>query len=134
VVSEATMKVDWLDADGKPTLFAGQDEGLYIWTEGDKVHLRGITKGTRYIFQGQANGPGAIVNVGTVGENVNIVVGDDVSKLSFAWTTIGGPDGVDFSFSGNKLLLNLSIQGEPKIPVFVGADKKQASTSIELIR
>jgi hypothetical protein len=126
--------MDWQDTDGEPNLVPGRDEGLFIWTEGDRVHLRGITKGTRYVFQGQANGLGAIVNIDTVGENVKVAVTDNVSQLGFAWTTIGGPNGIDFSFSGNRLSLTVTIQGEPKIPVFVGADKDRAGPSIELNR
>lgn len=132
-----TMKIGWTDAAGEPDLITGEDEGLYIWHEGDKVYLRGITKGNRYTFQGQANGHGAIVNVGTLGENVNVTIGDDVSRLNFVWTTVDGPDGVDFSFSGDKLLLNLRIDGNPKPEtdlVFVGRDKHQVGMSIELIK
>lgn len=131
-----TMRIDWVDAAGEPDLITGEDEGLYIWNEGDRVYLRGITKGNRYTFQGQANGHGAIVNVDTLGENVNVTAGDDVSRLSFVWTTVGGPDGVEFSFSGDRLLLNLAINGAPPgtTPVFVGRDKHQVGLSIELIR
>ena len=135
--SGTTMTIDWVDAAGKPDLITGVDEGLYIWNEGDKVYLRGITKGSRYTFQGQANAHGAIVNVDTLGENVNVTIGDDVSLLSFGWTTVGGPDGVNFSFSGDKLLLNLGIDSIPKPDtdlVFVGRDKHQVGLSIELIR
>jgi hypothetical protein len=131
------MKVDWVDAAGEPNLITGEDEGLYIWNEGDRVYLRGITKGNRYTFRGQANGHGAIVNVDTLGKNVNVTVADDVSRLNFAWTTTGGPDGVEFSFSGNTLLLNLGIDGTLKPDtdyVFVGRDKHPVSMSIELIR
>jgi len=132
-----TMTIDWVDAAGAPDLITGVDEGLYIWHEGDRVYLRGITKGNRYTFKGQANAHGAIVNVDTLGENVNITIGDDVSRLSFAWTTVGGPDGVEFSFSGDRLLLNLGIDTNPKPetdPVFVGRDKHQVGLSIELIK
>ena len=137
VNTTTTMKIDWVDAAGEPDLITGVDEGLYIWHEGDRVYLRGITKGNRYTFQGQASGHGAIVNVDTLGENVNVTIGDDVSKLSFAWTTTSGPDGVEFSFSGNQLLLNLGITGNPKPEpdlVFIGRDKHQAGMSIELIK
>jgi len=136
VNSGTTMKIDWVDAAGAPNLITGEDEGLYIWHEGDRVYLRGITKGNRYTFQGQANGHGAIVNVDTLGQNVNVTIGDDVSRLSFAWTTVGGPDGVEFSFSGDRLLLNLAINGAPlgTTPVFVGRDKHPVGLSIELIK
>jgi hypothetical protein len=132
-----TMKIDWVDAAGEPDLIIGSDEGLYIWHEGGRVYLRGLTKGNRYTFQGQANGHGAIVNVDTFGENVNVTIGDDVSSLSFAWTTTGGPDGVEFSFSGDRLLFNFAIDGnfEPGTNmVFVGRDKYPAGMSIELIQ
>jgi len=135
--SGATMRIDWVDAAGEPNLVSGVDEGLYIWHEGDRVYLRGITKGSQYTFRGQANGHGAIVNVDTLGENVNITVGDDVSRLSFAWTTTRGPDGVEFSFSGDRLLLNLGIDGTlnpDTYYVFVGRDKHPVGMSIELIK
>jgi len=137
VNTTTTIKIGWADAAGEPDLITGEDEGLYIWHEGDRVYLRGITKGNRYTFQGQANGHGAIVNVDTLGKDVNVTVGDDVSRLSFAWTTVGGPDGVEFSFSGDKLLLNLAIDGNPKPEtdlIFIGRDKHQVGMSIELTK
>jgi hypothetical protein len=76
------------------------------------------------------------VNVDTLGENANVTIGDDVSRLSFAWITMGGPDGVEFSFSGTKLLLNLAMTGAPPgtTPVFIGRDKHPVGLSIELIK
>jgi hypothetical protein len=129
--------IDWVDTDGKPTLITGEDEGLYVWTEGDRVYLRGITRGNKYIFQGQARGHGAIVNIDPLAQDIDVTIGDNVSQLAFVWTTVGGPEGLDFSFSGDKLLLNFSIAGipepEPNL-VFVGPDKRRTGMSVELVR
>jgi hypothetical protein len=130
--------IDWDDADGEPDIIPGQDEGFFIWTEGDRVSIRTITKGGRYTFRGQLAGNGAILNINQFArEGVKLTIGEDVNRLEFELATTGGPEGLDFTFTGARLLLNLSIEDEPKLEpdlVFVGADKRRATNSLELGR
>ncbi len=131
------VTIDWNDAEGKPTIFQGEDEGFFIWTDGDRIHLRGVTKGSEYTFKGRAAGVGTIVNIDPLAQNIDTDFGDTVGQITFRWTTIGGPEGLDFSFTGDNLLLNLGIEADPEPEpnlVFVGPDKERTGMSIELVR
>ncbi|MBN1218740.1 MAG: hypothetical protein JXM69_07425 [Anaerolineae bacterium] len=132
-------RIDWEDTDGQPFIVAGQDEGYFIWTDGDKVFIRAATKGERYTFSGQATGDGAIVNVNWLTqEPMQINIGEAVNRLDFQWAATGGPEGLDFSFTGDTLWLNLNIKSETDLEpslVFVGEDKRSLnSMSLQLVR
>jgi hypothetical protein len=132
-----SSRVEWADTDGEPVIVPGQDEGYFLWTDGDRVHLRAATKGNKYIFSGQVTGNGAIVSIEKLAPDAKITVSQAVNRFDFEWTTAGGPDGLDFTFTGARLILNLFNQGEPKLAanlIFVGKDKVQAGNPLELVR
>jgi hypothetical protein len=118
-------EIDWADAADRPNVIPGQEEGYFIWTDGNRVHIRVVTKGERLVFSGRAIGNGAIVRVEEVAqEGIDITIREDVNQMDFQWAATGGPDGLDFTFTGDMLQLNLRIDGEAKPElVFVGADK-----------
>jgi hypothetical protein len=118
-------KIDWDDADGQPNVISGQDVGYFVWTDGDRVHIRVLTDGSRQIFSGQAIGNGAIVRVDPLAqEGIEVTIPENVNQMAFQWATAGGPEGLDFTFTGNTLQLNLRIDNQPEPEfVFVGADK-----------
>ena len=132
-----SSRVEWADTDGEPTIIPGQDEGYFVWTDADRVHLRAATKGKKYIFSGQVTGNGAIVSIEKLAPDAKITVSQAVNRFDFEWTTSGGPDGLDFIFNGTRLILNLRSEGEPKLAadlIFVGKDKVQAGNPLELMR
>lgn len=117
-------KIDWDDADGQPNVISGQDAGYFVWTDGDRVHIRVLTDGSRHTFSGQAIGNGAIVRVEPLAqEGIDVTIRENVNQMDFQWATAGGPEGLDFTFTGSTLQLNLRIdnKSEPGL-VFVGAD------------
>jgi hypothetical protein len=127
-------EIDWDDAADQPNMFPGQEKGYFIWTDGNRVHIRATTEGERLIFSGQATGNGAIVRIEDVAqEKVELTVREDVSEIDFQWGATGGPDGLDFTFTGNMLQLNLRIDGkaEPEF-VFVGADRLTLENGLPL--
>jgi hypothetical protein len=127
-------EIDWDDAADQPNIFPGQEEGYFIWTDGNRVHIRVTTEGERLIFSGQAIGNGAIVRIEEVAqEGIDITIREDVNQMDFQWAATGGPDGLDFTFTGDMLQLNLRIEGEAKPElVFVGADRLTLKNGLPL--
>lgn len=127
-------EIDWDDAADQPNIFPGQEKGYFIWTDGNRVHIRATTEGERLIFSGQATGNGAIVRIEDVAqEKVELTIREDVNEMDFQWAATGGPDGLDFTFTGDMLQLNLRIDGkaEPEL-VFVGADRLTLKNGLPL--
>jgi hypothetical protein len=127
-------EIDWDDAADQPNMFPGQEKGYFIWTDGNRVHIRVATEGERLIFSGQATGNGAIVRIEEVAqEGIDITIREDVNEMDFQWAATGGPDGLDFTFTGDMLQLNLRIDGkaEPEL-VFVGADRLTLKNGLPL--
>jgi hypothetical protein len=126
--------VNWADAEGEPTIISGQDEGYFVWTNGDQVHLRAATQSGMYLFSGQAMGNGTMAGIEPSGPQVKLTV-EDNNRMAFQWATAGGPDGLDFTFTGATLVLDLRIDGKPELSpnlVFVGPDKLQVANGLPL--
>lgn len=137
--SGSGSKIDWEDADGQPVIISGEDEGYFIWTDEDQVFIRAATRGERYTFSGQVTGDGSILNVNWFSqESMDVTVGEAVNQVDFQWAATGGPEGLDFIFTGDTLLLNLRIEDGPELEpdlVFVGEDKRRLnSMSLQLVR
>ncbi|MBN1992334.1 MAG: hypothetical protein JW953_06490 [Anaerolineae bacterium] len=131
------VEIDWADAEDRPNLIPG-DEGFFIWTDGNRVSIRGITRGTTYTFSGQATGNGVIANINQVSQTgIELAIQGD-NRIDFQWTTTGGPEGLDFTFTGATLYISLSLAGQPKPEpdlVFVGPDKRRVNgRSLQLAR
>ncbi len=126
--------INWDDAAGKPGVTPGQDVGYFVWTDNNRVHIRVVTKGGTRIFSGRVVGNGAILKVDRVAqEKIDFTLREDINQMDFSWVAAGGPDGLDFTFTGTVLRLHLRIDNQPAPAfVFVGAGRLTLDNGLPL--
>lgn len=133
-VETSGTEINWGDAAGKPNFAPGQDVGYFVWVNGNRVHIRVVTRGGIRTFSGRAIGNGALLEVNRVAqEAMDITIREDINQMDFSWVTAGGPDGLDFTFTGTALRLHLRIDNNPAPAfVFVGAAKRTLDNGLPL--
>lgn len=100
---------------GQPYEFMpGDSRGVFIWRDGDGLHLRTTTRGREHVFSGQIRTEGRFVNVRGVQEEGNDMsrISRDHDTITFRFHTAGGVDGLDFRVRGSdRLSFDLYMDG-----------------------
>lgn len=124
-------RVHWTEATGRPQFAPSHDLGFFIWVEEPGiVHLRCVTRGLGRLFSGTIFGDGAIRDVVRTRQELgDVTVHPEINRVSFQWTTAGGPDGLDFVFKGTNLTFKLQLDGQDASQVvYLGSTNRTISS------
>lgn len=124
-------KVDWADFTGAPTIPAST-VGLWVWSEdvgGQEIlHVRSGSDGSAKTFTGTILAPkaGNFYDLSLVnGTGDDSATNPKYNEIDFTLATTGGGEGLDVSWSGRWLYLDLYVNGA-YVPgkIFTGAAAK----------
>jgi hypothetical protein len=132
---ESRERMPWSEAAGRPQINFGRAVGIYIWHDGNRVHiLSADDKKNGQVIRGgiTLRGPGArVFDV----DKVKDEGGDHVTKngdhIRFRLDTFTGEDGFKFSIQGGHFLVfDIDQKGLGDRNVYVGASQIVANKGI----
>lgn len=125
-----TFTVSSSQVSGKPEIAAQKETGLFLWATGKTIHVRWVTGGKPVLFEGRLDLDRplrSLKRISDVGPGWVKEHGDRI--VYFSATSRGDIDGFDLETSGQRGLLEVTVDGQPAVPeiIFLGSGKVHPS-------